>query len=714
MSVTNQDDTNLKQSLLLLFETYEKTFQEENKNKVIFANSFLKDFNHICKKYSVTLMDVLKYHYHRLDKMNCLEVLFENYKEYILENSLLIIVVCIFLFLSKVATISSVKKICSIFGVENCRNYLHVGMKLRNTETFIYLYNNINSPDDYIRRNYEKMRDCFLQGKNLYLLMWLEAKNMHPKNYYIAEFMTAVEYGKLDICKSIQKLHFIHVEDIIRFDCNAFILAAKNGCVLILDWLKSTFNLKSIYDVKHGYYAMIVAAENGYVSVLKWLIENFHLNDERIINNLNRSFQDDAKNQYSITVKWLSKKFDAKIKYPLTLKRFNKKREPRMNINNPGNYMYYAFMLAASYGHLHVLKYLTDVFKLTFDDIMKGKYNVFRKVASRGYVDILQWLIKEFKVNNPLDLNTMSILKRAAKSGHLHVLQFLTNTFDLKPDFIRGDYYHVFLLAVLNGHLHILKWLKETVGLSTNDVRNNKFPVLQLAAEQGHLHIIKWLFSSFDLTIEDIKTDNYKMLQFAVKNGKLHILKWVVKRFDLTIENINIKNVINQLFISAVSNGYLNILQWMDKTYDLTLLNIKNNIHSMLLSTVTICSISVLQWLIERFEVIAEDIKKNNNEIFVKAILQRCDYVVMWLIERFNFTRKDIRTNDNILIRTEVEDGRLDMLEWLIEKFKMTREDILKSCTNETLKIAEQKGYKYIVEWLKKTNDLTQKTYNSS
>lgn len=179
---------------------------------------------------------------------------------------------------------------------------------------------------------------------------------------------------------------------------------------------------------------------------------------------------------------------------------------------------------AASEGHVHILQWGKDKYKLVPDttganwSAQQGKLNVLKWLkenklslpktaiytAGNGHLDILIWM-KE----NGCPLPGTSGANMAAKNGHLNILQWMKeNNLDL-TDSGGADY------AIEHGHLEILKWMKE------NNLQMPTQYGANMAAKYDCLDCLKWLYTN-NLTLPD-REGRYE----AYLAGHDEIIAWI-------------------------------------------------------------------------------------------------------------------------------------------------------------------------------------------
>ena len=116
-----------------------------------------------------------------------------------------------------------------------------------------------------------------------------------------------------------------------------------------------------------------------------------------------------------------------------------------------------------------------------------------QRASAYGHLNILKWLINTFQ----LTCVDQRLFQLASGNGHLDVLKWLTVTFQMKAIDARADNNCAFRWASGNGHLDVLKWLTFTFQLSDIDVRSNNNCALRWAKKSRHLDVVNWLTITF-------------------------------------------------------------------------------------------------------------------------------------------------------------------------------------------------------------------------
>ena len=178
---------------------------------------------------------------------------------------------------------------------------------------------------------------------------------------------------------------------------------------------------------------------------------------------------------------------------------------------------------AMEIGNLEILKSLTannSYYGVASSDM--------EKIATEGYLDILEWFFDEMKARWTLKYSDI-----AAKNGHLEMVKYLLKK---KKNFSNKaiDY------AAENGHLEVVKLLHSKRKKGTVDAIDH-------SSKNGHLEVVKFLFGKgHDCT--------NKAIGWAAKNGHLDVVKYL---------NEVGKGCLSMALNWASGNGHLNVVKYL-------------------------------------------------------------------------------------------------------------------------------------------------------
>ncbi|KAG3087764.1 hypothetical protein PI125_g18562, partial [Phytophthora idaei] len=255
--------------------------------------------------------------------------------------------------------------------------------------------------------------------------------------------------------------------------------AAKHGHLKVLQWLHRNSRVGHIrdegggrndtgLDVFWGAKELFYAGLNGHLRVVQWLQEHTNPTPTHMFFV---TLEEAAKNGDLPMVKWLC--------------------------NVRGEWSPYAGILAASGGHLDVLKWLkNNIFSSSPSASMDD-------AAANGHLHVLKWL----QVNS--GYATHAAMNKAAGNGHLEIVKWLQNTRREGCTTVAMD------RAAANGYFDIVKWLH------SNRTEGCTKAAMDEAATHGHLNIVQWL------QINRKEGCTMRAMDGAAMNGHLEVVQWL-------------------------------------------------------------------------------------------------------------------------------------------------------------------------------------------
>lgn len=208
-------------------------------------------------------------------------------------------------------------------------------------------------------------------------------------------------------------------------------------------------------------------------------------------------------------------------------------------------------------GYLNVLKWM-----VTNGCIMSKTTLI--EASLHGHLDVVKWLMNDCRLIVSMRRPRIA----AAKSGHVHVLEYL------------GDFFHyrvhetICLKAARHGHLPVIEWV-----LSRHDLQFDTIRESRIAAAKGcHLNVLKWFDERFPYNANErsicMKAARYGHLSVlkhyksfvqecdagicakVAKGGHEDVFWWLLTKCPTPEYN-------KELFIAACAGGCLKIVKWL-------------------------------------------------------------------------------------------------------------------------------------------------------
>ncbi|KAE8993875.1 hypothetical protein PF011_g16960 [Phytophthora fragariae] len=308
--------------------------------------------------------------------------------------------------------------------------------------------------------------------------------------------------------------------------------AAKHGQLMVLQWLQSSSRAGHIRDdggglrVFWGAKELFYAGQNGRLDVVQWLQEHTHPAPTHMFFV---TLEEAARNGDLPMVQWLC---DVR-----------------------GEWSPYAAVLAASGGHLHVLKWLRgNIFSSSPSASMDD-------AAANGHFEVLKWM----QANG--GYATSAAMNKAAGNGHLEIVKWLHKTR------AEGCTTAAMDAAAANGHVEIVQWLQ------THRREGCTKSAMDEAATRGHLSIVQWLHQKRREGCTTRAMDGAAMNGHLAVEGRLHdrcdgpssssrssgCCAVVAQAPIGGLERV--EGCTAKAFVNATSADELEILQWLFEHY---------------------------------------------------------------------------------------------------------------------------------------------------
>lgn len=121
------------------------------------------------------------------------------------------------------------------------------------------------------------------------------------------------------------------------------------------------------------------------------------------------------------------------------------------------------------------------------------------------------------------------ILSEAVESGDLRIVDQFGATHWQYYRYNARRYLHE---ACTRGHLHVVRWLHNVFNLTRGDATSDNNYALRLACDFGHLAVAQWLYRTFQLHGRSNMPYATTQMCTDTKNG-LQATQWVYKTYKL-------------------------------------------------------------------------------------------------------------------------------------------------------------------------------------
>jgi ankyrin repeat protein len=335
-----------------------------------------------------------------------------------------------------------------------------------------------------------------------------------------------------------------------------------------------------------------------------------------------------------------------------------------------------AFRLAASHGHLHIVKFI-----LQLDDgrLSKEAYNyALHLSAENGHESIVEFLLS---LNDP-DINTSIALQWAASQGHFNLVCLLLQ--DERTDPFANEN-EALLKAAKHGHVDIVSLLIQ-MG-SNNMSRECLYKATLQAIEHGHLNVVQYLVSLYTWSDEN----QHKALVLAASSGHDTLFIYLASLFPPCNETLA------SAFEQATLQGHTRVVEYMWTTYRSMMDPSRDHCllfrHAAAKGYTRIC-----QLLIQDARV---DPCIFHNEAFQQAASHGHMDMVKW-IASLQHPGFDPSANHHYAIRYAALRGYTEMVQLVLTMYDSHQAEAV----SLALTLAIQKGHFTLVHWLSNTQPL--------
>ena len=382
------------------------------------------------------------------------------------------------------------------------------------------------------------LKACYGTG-NIETVKWLIDQGFSPEckdNRGYTAFLLAAEFGELSVLKFLKEIN-ADIKVTGAAGQNALHTACVGkGDINTIKWLLDQ-GFSPEQKTSEGYNAFLLAARFGNLLVLKFLKEinvDIKVTGPDGQNALHRACA--GKGDIN-TIKWLLNQ--------------------GFSTENKNKRGYNAFLLAAEYGNLLVLKFLKEIntdIKVTGE---VGQNALHTACVGKGDIDTIKWLVEQGFSPEQKTKNGYNAVLLAAEKGHFSVLMFFKEiNVDIKVTAPDGQNA---LHRACAGKCDIdtIKWLLNE-GFSPESKNSKGYNAFLLAAEYGNLPVLKF-FKEINVDIKATGPDGDNALHRAcIGKGDISTIKWLLAQ-GISIETPNSDG--KTTFYLALMRGHIQLVR---------------------------------------------------------------------------------------------------------------------------------------------------------
>ena len=252
-----------------------------------------------------------------------------------------------------------------------------------------------------------------------------------------------------------------------------------------------------------------------------------------------------------------------------------------------------AFLFAACYGHLEIMKYLID--KYDWDINVENEYEMtaYQLAAQKGHLHIIKFFDElDDPGNNNIkycECDGMNPYLSAAQSGHFHIIKYFDSKYDDNLSYISDvDGMNGYLYAAGTGNLEMVKYFEDKYENSfyeyKDDLGSNAYMLAATCSwdcvrknKEKTIKLLEYFDSKYSNNID--YTNYYGKTAFfcAVSSTSIVIMDYFTKHYKSKI-NINKQDTDGDtVYMSATLQGFVKTLEYLDKAYNVNLDIINND-----------------------------------------------------------------------------------------------------------------------------------------
>ena len=356
-----------------------------------------------------------------------------------------------------------------------------------------------------------------------------------------------------------------------------------------------------------------------------------------------------------------------------------------------------AFLFAAYWGHLSVLKFFKEINVDIKVSSLEGQNALHSACIGKDDINTIKWLLEQGFSPEHKENNGCNAFHYAALGGNLSVLKFLKEiNVDIKVTGSQGDN-ALHRACIGKGDINTIQWLVEQ-GFSPEHKDNNGRNAFHYAAAGGNLSVLKF-FKEINVDIKVTGSQGENALHAACfGEGDINTIQWLVEQgFSPEHKANNGRNA----FHYAAERGNLSVLKFFKEiNVDIKVTGSQgeNALHAACFGE---GDINTIKWLVE--QGFSPEHKDNNG---CNAFHYAAGGGNLSVLKFFKEINVDIKVTgsqgDNALHRACIGKGDINTIQWLVEQgFSPEHKN---NNGRNAFHYAAEKGHLSVLKFLKEIN----------
>lgn len=173
-------------------------------------------------------------------------------------------------------------------------------------------------------------------------------------------------------------------------------------------------------------------------------------------------------------------------------------------------------------GHLDIVKYLVDRFKVGMDAKNSKGYTALRLAVENGHIAVVKYLIEEHHFAHEAKSNYgYTALHRASIHGRFEIVQYLFEKCHCDKEAKNDDGCNALHFVSIKNHLEIVKYFIESCHVDQEANDNKGWTALHCDCFFGHWDIVKYLLETVHVKIAATTYDGQSAHDLSVSNNTI-------------------------------------------------------------------------------------------------------------------------------------------------------------------------------------------------